>query len=133
VHVFTWEDFIARFGWNDRRRRLLTGLKSALGALKVAGCAWANIDGSFVMAKEEPGDFDACWDMTGVDPYRLDPVLLTFDPGRLTQKIKYGGELFPAQVTADGVSGKTYLEFFQIDKETGKTKGIVAIDLRRLP
>ncbi len=105
----------------------------ALDALKAAGCLWAYIDGSFVTAKDEPGDFDACWDMYGVDPFRLDPVLLTFEPGRLTQKIKYGGELSPAQATADGVSGKTYIEFFQKDKETGETKGIVAIDLRRLP
>jgi hypothetical protein len=123
VHVFAWEDFVARFGWNDRRRRLLTGLKSALDALKAAGCPWAYIDGSFVTAKEEPGDFDACWDMTGVDPYRLDPVLLAFDPGRLSQKIKYGGKLFPAQVIADGISGKTYMQFFRQTRRPVRRKG----------
>jgi hypothetical protein len=91
------------------------------------------IDGSFVTTKDEPADFDGCWDMAGVDPSRLDPVLLTFDQNRLAQKIKYYGEMFPAQFIADRISGKTYMEFFQIVKETGEAKGIISLDLRRLP
>ena len=35
-----------------------------------------------------------------VDPELLDPVLLTFDAGRRTQKAKYFGELFPAEMDA---------------------------------
>jgi hypothetical protein len=42
------------------------------------------------------------------------------------------GELFPAQFRAGG-SGETFLEFFQTDKETGNPKGIIVLDLRRLP
>ena len=79
-------------------------------------------------SKEVPNDFDACWEEAGVDPVSLDPVLLTFDPGRATQKAKYMGELFPASVRADA-EGTSFLEFFQTDKETGNPKGIVAIDL----
>jgi hypothetical protein len=30
------------------------------------------------------------------------------------------------------MTGKTFLEFFQTDKETGAPKGIVALDLRRV-
>ena len=75
-----------------------------------------------------PNDYDACWEEAGVDPERLDPVLLTFDAGRATQKAKYFGESFPASVTADP-EGLSFLEFFQTDKETGEAKGIVAIDL----
>jgi len=78
-----------------------------------------------------PNDYDACWDIDGVDPDLLDPVLLTFDDGRMTQKSKYLGELFPAQL-GEGGSGTTFLEFFQTDKESGEPKGILAIDLRRL-
>ena len=55
-----------------------------------------------------------------------DPVLLDFKNKRAAQKAKYGGELFPASISADGY--RTYLEFFQIDRN-GKEKGIVAIDL----
>lgn len=90
----------------------------------------AYIDGSFVTAKVVPADYDACWEITNVDPTRLDPVLLTFDPGRAIQKAKYFGELFPASATEAG-SGRTFLDFQQIDKETGDAKGIVALDLRR--
>lgn len=87
------------------------------------------IDGSFVTTKEIPADFDGCWDLEGVDISLLDPVLLDFDSGRLTQKAKYGGELFPAQFTENG-AGKTFLEFFKSDKETGDAKGIVAFNLQ---
>ena len=86
------------------------------------------INGSFVTSKEFPNDYDACWEETGVDPTALDPALLTFDPGRATQKAKYMGELFPASSIA-GSDGFSFREFFQIDKGTGRPKGIVAIDL----
>ena len=49
-----------------------------------------------------------------MDPTILDPVLLTFDPGRATQKAKYLGELFTASAIASG-DGFSFLEFFQIN------------------
>jgi hypothetical protein len=33
----------------------------------------------------------------------------------------------------EGGSGRTFLEFFQTDKNSGDPKGIIALDLRRLP
>jgi len=72
-----------------------------------------------------------CWDITNVDPEHLDPVLLDFSIRRAAQKAKFGGEFFPAQLP-EGISGRTFLDFFQVDKETGARKGIVALDLRRL-
>ena len=107
----------------------MAGLKAAMVSLRDAGCITVYVDGSFVTAKEAPGDFDACWEEEGVDPIILDPVLLTFDAGRATQKAKYMGELFPASTNEDRFS---FLEFFQTDKETGRRKGIVAIDLGEL-
>src|SRR5919109_4373198 len=86
VHEATWEELVARFGWTPHRLALLAGLKAALDALRVAGCRRVYIDGSFVTAKEAPGDFDGCWEMPGVDPDLLDPVLLTFDNRRAAQK-----------------------------------------------
>ena len=96
--------------------------------LKDAGCRTVYVDGSFVTAKEVPNDFDACWEEAGVNPFILDPALLTFDPGRITQKAKYLGELFPASAIAN-TDGFSFLEFFQTDRETGRRKGIIAIDL----
>jgi hypothetical protein len=132
VHWATWPEIVARFGQNSRRQNLLAGLKQALDALRIAGCETAYIDGSFITQKLMPRDFDGCWEVKNVDPMRLDPVLLMFDAGRIAQKTKYGGELFPAEST-EGVSGLMFLEFFQINKDTGTPKGIIALDLRRLP
>ena len=72
-------------------------------------------------------DYDACWEVTGVEPVILDPMLLIFDPGRAARKAKYMGKLFPASVTADA-DGLSFLEFFQTDRETRRAKGIVAMD-----
>lgn len=108
------------------------GLVAALSNLRGAGCRRAFLDGSFVTAKPRPGDFDACWDPTGVNPAFLDPVLLTFENNRAAQKAKYHGELFPSTVPADA-AGTIFVEFFQVDRFTGVPKGIVTIDLAAEP
>ena len=131
IHWATWSEFVAKFGGTPWRRELLRGLRSALDSLKDAGCPTIYIDGSLVTNKLRPGDFDGCWEEEGVDIGALDPVLLTFDEGRATQKAKFGGELFPAFSPADS-EGRIFLEFFQTDKETGRRKGIIALDLGRL-
>lgn len=131
IHEATWEEFVARFGWTPHRLTLLAGLKAALDALRAAGCRRAYVDGSFVTAKEEPGDFDACWEPAGIDLDVLDPVLLTFDTGRRAQKAKYGGELFQANMPAD-FARTTFLDFFQRSRG-GQPKGIVALDVGALP
>ena len=128
VHWATWEEVIDRFGTNPWRQHLLTGLRAALENLQVAGCRTVYLDGSFATSKDIPNDYDACWEEAGVDPDVLDPVLLTFDPGRVTQKAKYLGELFPASFVADQ-DGLSFLEFFQADKDSGEPRGIIAIDL----
>ncbi len=132
IHLAEWSEFVARYGTTPRRLTLLAGLRDALDNLRSAGCWQVYVGGSFVTTKPEPGDFDACWGITGVEPALLDPVLLTFDNGRAAQKARFGGELFPAQLP-EGVSGKTFLDFFQTDRATGQPKGIAALDLRRLP
>jgi hypothetical protein len=110
---------------------LLKGLRAALDNLCEAGCEEAFIDGSFVTAKELPNDFDGCWSVKGVDPDLLDLVLLDFSNGRAAMKKKYGGELFPAELP-EGGSRKTFLEFFQQDRN-GNPKGMVGIRLKKAP
>lgn len=126
VHWADWTEFAARFGKNSLRRSLLAGLNSALLALKQAGCRTAYVNGSFVTRKESPNDYDACWEESGADP-----VLLIFDPGRTTQKAKYKGELFPVSGVADS-RRLSFLEFFQTNKDDGRPKGIIAIELREI-
>ena len=132
IHLAEWDEVCARFGTTPPRRRLLDGFRRAINALKKAGCKKVYLDGSFVTGKEKPGDFDGCWEETDVDFSLLDPILLTFANGRAAQKIKFGGELFPAGLIADPASGSIFTDFFQIHKETGAAKGIIAIDLERL-
>lgn len=124
----SWQEFAHRFGHTPHRQNLLSGMKTALLGLRRAGCRVVYVDGSFVTAKKHPNDFDICWDITGVNPALLDPLLLKLDNSRVAQKVKYLGEFFPAQIP-EGVSGKTFLEFFQTDKATGNPKGIVALNL----
>ena len=93
----------------------------------MAGCRTVYVDGSFVTAKRRPNDYDACWEMDGVNLQLLDPVFLRFGNKRAVQKAKYLGELFPAHYIADD-DGTTYLEFFQRDRNN-QPKGIVALSL----
>ena len=135
VHDVTWDQLVGRYGYTPHRLVLLSGLKSALDALRQAGCERAYIDGSFVTNKVVPNDFDACWEMAGVDfdlLDRLDPLLLDWSNRRAAQKTLFGGELFIAESAADPW-GTTYLEFFQHNRDTGEPKGILAVDLRGLP
>lgn len=128
IHDATLAEVEARFASNPKRRAQFKGFVAALIELRVAGCRRVFLDGSFVTVKPRPGDFDACWDPTGVNIAILDPVLLTFENNRSAQKAKYHGELFPSKVPADQ-AGTIFVEFFQVDRFTGAPKGIVAIDL----
>ena len=132
IHVATLSEVEARFATNPGRRLQFRGLVAALKNLCESGCVRACLDGSYVTAKPQPGDFDACWDPTGVNPTLLDPILLIFDDSRSAQKAKYGGEFFPSTIPADA-AGTIFIEFFQVDRFTGAPKGIVAIDLTADP
>jgi len=134
IHWTTWQEFANRFGKTVHRQRLLKGLRMAVDVLAIAGCRTFYVDGSFVTSKQIPGDFDACWDASGVDIDLLnmiEPLLLPRTiGGKWSLKGKYSGDIYPNIVELN--SGKTFLAFFQIDKETGNQKGIIALDLRRL-
>jgi hypothetical protein len=133
IHETTWKHFCEHFGVNPRRVELLVSLKPALDVLASAGCETVYIDGSFVTTKPDPGDIDVCWDPSSVDIDYLnqaEPSFFDFRYGRAAQKTKYQAEFFPSSMMATDI-GKVFLEFFQLDKETGNSKGIVAIDLRR--
>ena len=116
------------FATNVRRRDLFAGLVDAAGRLRSAGCRLIYLDGSYVTGKPRPGDFDACWDPTGVDGSKLDPIFLDFDNGRASQKAAFKGEFFPSSMICADVS-QTFLEFFQWDRFTGRRKGIISVSL----
>jgi hypothetical protein len=131
VHTCSWEELRLRCGSSPYRSSLLSGLLEAAKLLTAAGCQALYIDGSFVTTKPFPGDFDACWDEKGVDSSLLDPVFFDFKNKRAAQKARFKGELFLANGL--GAPGFTFLQFFQRDKNSGKPKGVVALDLGSLP
>jgi hypothetical protein len=108
---------------------LIGSLAAALKDLAAAGCRKVYINGSFVTAKDVPGDYDLCWTIDDVIPEKLNPALLDFSSkGREVMKKKYKGDLFPAEIP-EGASGKLFLDFFQTDKTTGEIKGIIALQI----
>ncbi|MGA1824153.1 MAG: DUF6932 family protein [bacterium] len=127
IHEATLDDVAYSFATNARRKILYDGLVKGCQALKVAGCSTVYLDGSYITEKLYPRDFDVCWDPTGVNPAKLDPVLLDFSNKRRNQKMKYGGEFFPSSAKADG--SRTFIDFFQTDRESGNEKGIIRIRL----
>lgn len=129
VYFATWAEIEKRLSFNPQRCLLFEGFRQACKELRAAGCRLVYLDGSFVTRKESPGDFDACWDVRNVNENRLNSVFFDFSHGRAAQKHRFLGEFFPAQLP-EGASGKAFLDFFQVNKETGKSKGILAIRLR---
>jgi len=134
LHQASWEEIIERFGVNEWRRKLLDGLALALQQLRQAGCRRVYLDGSFVSHKEQPDDFDACWDPDGVDLPSLGliaPLLFDLESQRRRQKAVYFGEIFPSTMPAHvaGLPVETVLGLFQTDKVTNRPKGIVMLEL----
>ena len=104
-HAASWDDVLDRFGWNVTRRRQLDGLVEALALLAEAGCRRVWLNGSFVTAKDEPGDFDAVWDPDGVDTDRLDPIFFDLAAGRQEQKRRSSVSCFRIGRNQEAVSG----------------------------
>lgn len=125
-HAVSWEELVDRFGWTPRRRQLLDGLAEAAELLATVGCTRIWLNGSFVTAKDEPADFDACWDPDGVDLDALDPIFFDLTAGRANQKARFGGELFPNVVESD--SGLVFADFFKNERDGGH-KGIVVLTI----
>jgi len=129
VHDATMEEVEAHLATSDHRKRIFSGFRNGVVALREAGCRQIFLDGSFVTEKPIPADFDACWGPIGVDVTKLDPVFLDFSDGRKNQKNRFSGEFSPATLLADGTH--VFLDFFQTDRHTGKAKGIICIYLSK--
>ena len=132
VYVAKWDEFETRFAITAHRKRLAAGLRSALIVLGKAGCQLVYVDGSYVSEKSVPNDYDVAWDPNGVDTkllLKLEPVFFDFKNKRAAQKAKFLGEFFPSSAKADAV-GTTFFDFFQVDKNSGDAKGIIALNIQ---
>lgn len=128
VHPATLAEVGARFATTPHRSLLFQGFVLVAGNLWGAGCLRVFLNGSFATDKPHPGDFDGCWDATGVDLTKVDPLFITaagFVNKRAAQKAKYLGEMFIANAPAGNSS--IFLDFFQQDKFSGQQKGILLV------
>ena len=74
VHWATLHEIEATFATNERRRWLFEGFRMVVEELARSGCTKLYLDGSYVTGKEDPLDYDGCWEAVGVDGSKLDPV-----------------------------------------------------------
>ncbi len=134
IHMATIAEVESAFGQsNDRRRRLIKGLKEVMAIFKVASVSKIFVDGSFTTDKEEPNDIDGCWSAEGVDEQLLDPRFWDFETPQEFEKNRneimneFGIDFFIAEII-EGGSGKPFPEFFQTNRD-GDPKGIIQINL----
>jgi len=128
IHEATLKEFKERFAYTTWRLHLFDKLLRLIEDLKAIKCKTVYIDGSYVTTKEVPGDYDACWENIGVDEAVLNTNPALMMRRRDLQEDWYGADVFPARVE-EAASGLLFLDFFQIDKTTGKAKGIVKIEI----
>jgi hypothetical protein len=77
-HALTWTAFASRFGGSTHRENLIVNLLRLLGVLARRGFEGAvYVGGSFITAKEEPGDIDIVLDCSAL-PARQWPVFARF-------------------------------------------------------
>ena len=75
----TLEEIAKRFGFTQRRRWLLKGLRTAVKAFWAAGIEEVFIDGSLCTEKPDPGDIDGYWVEPDPGVYdRIDPYWIDF-------------------------------------------------------
>ena len=94
IHEARMNEIRDTFAFNPRRSDLFNGLLRATQELRRAGCLRIYVDGSFVTSKPFPGDFDVCYELTGIDRALLNQVFFDFHDGCAAQKREYGGEFF---------------------------------------
>lgn len=129
IHLATMKEVEANFSNTIWRKELYTNLLQLVEDLKIIGCTAIYLDGSFTTKKRKPGDMDICWEDAGIDYDVVEktmPILFDFDNGRKNQQAKYKADIFPANLI-EGSIGVPFLDFFQRDKSTGSSKGIVKI------
>jgi hypothetical protein len=125
VHDATIEEIKQRFAYNAHRAKLFEGLVEVTELLTRCDCPEVYLDGSFVTEKNEPQDYDLCYEPAGIKPTaEFKKFLLS----RIERKERYKGDIFarlpqpPYEID--------HVEHWQTDKE-GNIKGIIRIKLRQ--
>jgi len=124
IHNASLKEFKKKFVFNEKREILFEGLIILIKDLKKANCKIIFVNGSFVTNKDNPNDYDLCWDTNGIDYDKLSEELINYKKNREKMKEKYKGDIFPCD---SKIRNSTFFKFFQTNKFTGNKKGIVKI------
>jgi hypothetical protein len=135
IYKASWAEFAGRFGTNQERLHLLSGLQSLASDLGSAGCKEIRIGGSFISQKAVPADFDALWmynDKMAVS--QLDTILA--NDSRFDTRYKYGGDIFSSRTKKIDLGNflpkhKSIYRWLSED-ELGST-GVVSLDPTTVP
>ena len=92
IHPATLAEIKNRFANSERRMQLFVAMEKVVLMLRSAQCSEIFLDGSYVSTKPEPGDYDLCWDPTGVVPTK---ELKRFLQEKRDRKKIHLGDIFP--------------------------------------
>lgn len=131
IHEATLDEIESRFVTNYKRKDLYEHLLILIDDLKKIGCRIIYIDGSFITKKILPHDVDICWESKGVNLNNAKinmPELWDMNFPRIKQQNKYHADIFPSDFYESSTS-LYFLDFFQVDKNTGYKKGIIKLKI----
>ncbi len=129
-HPATWEEIIIAFGGSEGSRRVrltqsLLDLRDQLHMLGVPGKLL--LDGSYVSAKSEPGDFDVL--LIGPDDIQVrkdaDSSLARLLDAEVAEKVR-GYSLF--YIPANSPAAALLMTFWDMSKD-GVTKGVIEVEI----
>jgi hypothetical protein len=126
VHEATVKDVEQRFAYNTKRKVLFARLFEVCEILGGANCPRLYLDGSFITKKEEPNDYDLCYEWEGmVHTSEFEQFLRN----RKTAKERYLGDIFIRMPQPPYYFD--HVEDWQTDsRQDDVVKGIIQISLR---
>jgi hypothetical protein len=126
IHTVTLAEVKDKFAYNAKRIALFAGLNRVVGILSEAKCPEVFLDGSYITQKEEPGDYDLCFEPTGLQPTEPLRALLAAKENR---KAEYLGDIF-ARLPEPPYHHDHVTDWQKDGRNDDVIKGILRINLR---
>ena len=128
----TWEEIGARFGGEpgSKRRLLMERLRewrTALRGFQISGTLI--LDGSFVSAKERPGDIDAIFvsDVESMEVIATEPMAAHLLSHVRMKDSGFGDLFYFTETAVHDFPAFCRLDGFDADSRTGKSKGVLRV------
>ncbi len=122
----TIEEVEERFSINFQRKKLFGLLLEVLAIFRNCGCPEVYLDGSYITNKDEPEDYDLCYEPTGIN---ATDEFFEFLKSKDRRKERYGGDIFPRM--PEPPYHYDHVVHWQIDgRNDDAAKGILKILLR---